>query len=85
MNSSHNETFVVVINIEDQYSIWPKKKDIPYGWEAIDKFGSKDECLSYIKEVWKDLRPKSLKDSTANIKTQNITSLENQGRTRVVR
>ncbi len=59
------EIFEVVISLEDQYSIWPKKKEIPYGWKATGKFGSKDECLSYITEVWTDMRPKSLKDSEA--------------------
>jgi len=54
--------YQVVINIEEQYSIWPICKDIPAGWKGLGKVGSKDECLNYIKEVWIDMRPKSLKD-----------------------
>lgn len=53
----------VVINIEDQYSIWPTCKEIPLGWSDAGQVGSKQECLEYIKEVWVDMRPKSLKDA----------------------
>jgi len=59
--------FVVVMNHEEQYSIWPDYKDIPGGWSALDKTGSKQECLDYIEEVWLDMRPKSLREAmTAN-------------------
>ncbi len=51
----------VVVNHEEQYSIWPDYKDIPGGWSAVGKTGSKDECLAYIKEVWTDMRPLSLR------------------------
>ncbi|NET30968.1 MAG: MbtH family NRPS accessory protein [Cyanothece sp. SIO1E1] len=51
----------VVINHEEQYSIWPVDKEIPYGWQAVDKSGPKAECLAYIKEVWTDMRPLSLR------------------------
>jgi MbtH protein len=51
----------VVINHEEQYSIWPADRDIPAGWNAVGKTGSKEECLSYIKEVWTDMRPLSLR------------------------
>jgi len=52
--------FNVVINIEDQYSIWPVDKPIPHGWRAVGKSGLKPECLAYIEEVWTDMRPRSL-------------------------
>ena len=73
MTSEYQEIYEVVINLEDQYSIWPKRKEIPYGWKAVGKSGLKDECLAYIKEVWADMRPKSLKDAEAErmIKTLN--------------
>lgn len=61
----------VVINIEDQYSIWPTCKDIPAGWKNVGKVGSKQECLDYIKEVWVDMRPKSLKDAENQRKLLN--------------
>ncbi len=50
----------VVVNHEEQYSIWPEYKEIPGGWRAVDKIGNKQECLDYIKEVWTDMRPLSL-------------------------
>lgn len=65
MNAFYEEEFEVVINLEDQYSIWPKRKEVPYGWKVIGKSGLKDECLDYIKEIWTDMRPKSLKDLEA--------------------
>ena len=52
----------VVMNHEEQYSIWPVDKDIPAGWKEVGKSGPKQECLDYIKEVWTDMRPKSLRD-----------------------
>ena len=57
----HCEKWKVVINIEDQYSIWPDSKVIPPGWSAAGKDGTREECLNYIKEVWVDMRPRSLK------------------------
>ena len=57
--------YVVVVNDEEQYSIWPEGKDLPLGWHAAGKTGPKEECLAYIKEVWTDMRPKSLRDRMA--------------------
>lgn len=57
-----NTVYNVVMNHEEQYSIWPVDKDIPLGWKAVGKSGPKQECLDYIKEVWTDMRPKSLRD-----------------------
>lgn len=65
MNLNDEEIFEVVINIEDQYSIWPQWKKVPHGWSAIGKSGSKAECLAYIKEMWTDMRPRSLKEAEA--------------------
>jgi len=53
--------YYVVVNHEEQYSIWPEYKDIPNGWRAAGKKGLKPECLEYIKEVWTDMRPLSLR------------------------
>ena len=52
----------VVLNDEEQYSIWPSHKDVPAGWRKAGKTGSKQECLDYVNEVWTDMRPKSLRD-----------------------
>ena len=51
----------VVVNHEEQYSIWPEYKEIPLGWNDVGKAGLKPECLAYIKEVWTDMRPLSLR------------------------
>jgi MbtH protein len=59
------ETYQVVINIEEQYSIWLMDKDIPRGWRSAGKVGSKKECLDYIEEVWTDMRPLSLRRQMA--------------------
>lgn len=58
----HCESWRVVINVEDQYSIWPTFKAIPPGWREEGKTGTKEECLAHIKEVWVDMRPRSLKE-----------------------
>ncbi|ETX03407.1 MAG: hypothetical protein ETSY1_00155 [Candidatus Entotheonella factor] len=51
----------VVINHEEQYSIWPADRDNPPGWQEVGKRGLKQECLDYIEEVWTDMRPLSLR------------------------
>jgi uncharacterized protein YbdZ (MbtH family) len=53
--------YKVVMNHEEQYSIWAEDKEIPLGWKDAGKAGSKEECLAYIKEVWTDMRPLSLR------------------------
>lgn len=53
----------VVINHEEQYSIWMADKEIPRGWRSVGKEGPKPECLAYIEEVWTDMRPLSLRKS----------------------
>lgn len=54
-------TYNVVINHEEQYSIWPKDREFPIGWEEVGKSGSKQECLEYIEGAWTDMRPLSLR------------------------
>ena len=51
----------VVVNHEEQYSIWPDGREIPKGWRQAGKTGTKGECLAHIKEVWTDMRPLSLR------------------------
>lgn len=53
--------YKAVINHEEQYSIWPAHRENPLGWNDAGKTGVKEECLSYIKEVWTDMRPLSLR------------------------
>jgi len=54
-------TYKVVVNHEEQYSIWPLDRENPAGWRDAGKSGSKAECLEYVKEVWTDMRPLSLR------------------------
>jgi len=54
--------YAVVMNHEEQYSIWPDHKEVPLGWKHAGKAGPKAECLAHIKEVWTDMRPLSLRE-----------------------
>lgn len=53
--------YKVVMNHEEQYSIWPADRENALGWTDVGKSGPKAECLAYIKEVWTDMRPLSLR------------------------
>jgi MbtH protein len=53
--------YKVVVNHEEQHSIWPANKANALGWSDAGKSGTKEECLAYIKEVWTDMRPLSLR------------------------
>jgi MbtH protein len=59
--------YVVVVNHEEQYSLWPKDRDLPLGWNAVGEPGSKEECLAYIDRVWTDMRPLSLRRRMAEL------------------
>ena len=64
MNRDETEdqtTYKVVVNHEEQYSIWPADRENALGWSDAGKSGPKAECLAYIKEVWTDMRPLSLR------------------------
>jgi MbtH protein len=54
-------TYDVVVNEEEQYSIWPADKPIPDGWRAVDVRGTEESCLAYIEEHWTDMRPRSVR------------------------
>ena len=61
-NDTEDKTiYKVVLNHEEQYSIWPANRENPLGWKDAGKSGTKEECLAYIKEVWTDMRPLSLR------------------------
>jgi MbtH protein len=59
--------YKVVKNHEEQYSIWPADRENALGWSDTGKSGLKHECLAYIKEVWTDMRPLSLRKRMAEI------------------
>lgn len=54
--------FEVVINDEEQYSIWAVDSPVPAGWRSVGMRGSKDDCLCYVERVWTDMRPRSLRE-----------------------
>jgi MbtH protein len=56
--------YKVVVNHEEQYSIWPADRPNPAGWHDAGKSGTKAECLAHIEQVWTDMRPKSLRDKS---------------------
>lgn len=66
MSEAAPEQFLAVVNHEEQYSIWAADREIPAGWKATGKQGSKEECLAYIEEVWTDMRPLSLRKLMAD-------------------
>jgi MbtH protein len=63
-------TYKVVINHEEQYSIWPVDRENPLGWNDVGKSGTKQECLDYIEEVWTDMRPLSLRKKMEEMEKQ---------------
>ncbi len=59
---SPDAIFQVVINDEEQYSIWFADQSPPIGWHALDQSGTKQECLDYIDRSWTDMRPRSVRE-----------------------
>jgi MbtH protein len=55
--------FTVVVNDEEQFSIWPAEQEPPAGWHTVGVTGSRDECLDHIERVWTDMRPRSLREA----------------------
>lgn len=60
-----NGAFFVLVNGEDQHSLWPVFADIPAGWRVVHGEASRAACLDYVEKNWTDLRPKSLRDAMA--------------------
>jgi MbtH protein len=65
-DAEDTRTYAVVVNHEEQYSIWVADRPLPAGWRAVGKTGTKAECLRYIDEVWIDMRPLSLRSRMDN-------------------
>ncbi len=55
------DTYIVVINDEEQYSIWWQGRDLPAGWRDEGTSGTREQCLQHIETVWTDMRPASLR------------------------
>lgn len=58
--------FVVLMNDEDQYSLWPTFADVPAGWRVVHEEDTRDACLAYVEENWTDMRPRSLVEAMAD-------------------
>jgi uncharacterized protein YbdZ (MbtH family) len=56
-------TFLVLVNDEDQHSLWPVFADIPPGWRKVFGESSRAECLAYVEQHWTDMRPRSLREA----------------------
>lgn len=65
--------YQVVANNEEQYSIWRADKEIPAGWREAGPSGPRPQCLDYIKEVWTDMRPLSLRKQMEQAESQQKT------------
>lgn len=59
--NSTERLYEVVVNHEEQYSIWPAGKSVPAGWKSVGILGAKESCLSHINNVWTDMRPLALR------------------------
>jgi MbtH protein len=62
-NTADSARYKVVVNQEEQYSIWPAERENPVGWRDAGTIGSKTECLAYIREAWADMRPLTLRQA----------------------
>jgi MbtH protein len=62
--SIDGDEFIVLINSDEQYSIWPSAKPLPHGWNQTGPTGAKSECLAFVENHWIDMRPMSLRDQT---------------------
>lgn len=58
--------YLIVVNDEEQYSIWLADRAVPNGWRVVGEKGKKAACLKHIGEVWTDMRPKSLRDASSS-------------------
>ncbi|WP_299612637.1 MbtH family NRPS accessory protein [uncultured Tateyamaria sp.] len=65
--------YSVVVNHEEQYSIWPVDRELPQGWKTVTEGKSKQDALDYIEEVWTDMRPLSLRKAMEEAEQQGTT------------
>ncbi|QLJ02808.1 MbtH family NRPS accessory protein [Streptomyces sp. NEAU-sy36] len=66
MDGQRDEGYVVVVNSEEQYSVWPQGRELPAGWRETGERGSRESCLAHIDEVWTDMRPLTLRREMAD-------------------
>lgn len=56
-------SFLVLVNDEEQHSLWPAFADVPAGWRVVHGEASRADCLDYVERSWTDMRPKTLRDA----------------------
>jgi MbtH protein len=61
--TADDQTYKVVVNDEEQYSIWPADQANPAGWHDAGFTGPRQDCLAHIERVWTDMRPRSLREA----------------------
>lgn len=61
MTDAPEPRFLVLVNDEDQYSLWPEGKDVPQGWRACSEAQSREDALAHVDATWTDMRPRSLR------------------------
>lgn len=81
VENEDNTIYKVVVNHEEQYSIWPADKNNPLGWNDVGKVGPKSECLAHIKEVWTDMRPLSLRKRMEEIEKEREAKAKKKKKT----
>jgi MbtH protein len=59
--------YVVLVNDEEQYSLWLKDQPIPRGWRGTGREGTRQQCGDYVREVWTDMRPLSLRRNMSQV------------------
>jgi MbtH protein len=64
--------FKVVVNHEEQYSLWPSERALPLGWVDAGYSGTKEECLAHIEQVWQDMRPRSVRERIASAQNSSL-------------
>ncbi|GLY50359.1 MbtH family NRPS accessory protein [Lentzea sp. NBRC 102530] len=57
-----DDAYQVLVNDEEQRSLWPPGKEVPAGWRSEGKEGTRQECMDYVDSVWTDMRPRSLRE-----------------------
>lgn len=57
-------TFLVLVNDEDQHSLWPQFAEVPDGWAVVHGPAVREECLGYVTEHWTDMRPRSVREAS---------------------
>lgn len=60
-SATEDDIYRVVVNDEEQYSIWPRETPVPAGWNDTGVHGTRADCLAHIDQVWTDLRPRSVR------------------------